>query len=41
MPKRIHSKIKSMNKNAKAKAERFTNIAKNKQNEKNPTNLKK
>ena len=37
----IPSKMFQTNKNPSANAERFTNIPKNKQNEKNPTNLMK
>ena len=40
-PNRIHSKIKLINKKAKAKAERLVRTLKNKQKAKNPTSLKK
>ena len=38
-PNTIHSKIKSTNKNANAKADLLAKTPKNKQNEKNPTNF--
>ena len=41
IPNRIHSKIKSINKKAQAKAERLARTLKNKQKAKNPTSLKK